>query len=365
MEKEGWVKKKLGEVCHIQNGFAFKSNLFTEEGYPILRISNIQKGKITFDNIAYFKDGSYSVDLSKYIVYPNDILMALSGATTGKVGINTSNQLLYLNQRVALFKEKEEINHKYLFYYLSNKGEEALRNAGGAAQPNLSTETLKSFEITLSPLPEQQQIVSELDCLQGIIDKKKEQLQELDKLAQSIFYTMFGDPVENEKEWNSKTFNSCFKMKSGDALSARNIIEGEFPVYGGNGIVGYHNKSNLSGVNIIIGRVGALCGNVRFVEGDLFVTDNAFILNPQIEFDNTYLTQLLKLLNLRRYARESMQPVISNSGLKNISIILPPLPLQQEFADKITAIEQQKNRIQQSLQDTETLFQSRMDYYFG
>ncbi len=224
---------------------------------------------------------------------------------------------------------------------------------------------LKELHVPIPPREEQERIVEELDCLRGIIERKREQLKQLDELAQSIFYQMFGDPITNEKGWEIKKFEECYKLASGNGLSAKQLVIGDYPVYGGNGIVGYHHEYNLDGDNIIIGRVGALCGNVRNVIGKVFVTDNAFILTKKIENDNVYLLYLLRIHNLRRYAREAMQPVISNAGLKNINIIIPSPTLQQEFAEKIEAIEKQKELIKQSITQTEELFNSRMDYYFN
>ena len=224
---------------------------------------------------------------------------------------------------------------------------------------------LKELHVPIPPREDQERIVEELDCLSGVIEKKREQLKELDALAQSIFYQMFGDPITNEKGWEVKKFEDCYKLASGNGLSAKQIIDGDYPVYGGNGIVGYHHEYNLDGNNIIIGRVGALCGNVRNIEGKAFITDNAFILTKKIDNDNVFLLHLLRIHNLRKYAREAMQPVISNAGLKNIDIIITPIALQYEFADKIEAIEKQKELIKESIKETETLFNARMDYYFN
>ena len=104
--KEGWEIKKLGDVCDIINGFAFKSHLFREEGEGILRISNIQNGYVDTADIAHFSKDDYpKVNFEKYAVLPNDIVVALSGATTGKFGINKTENKLYLNQRVAICRE--------------------------------------------------------------------------------------------------------------------------------------------------------------------------------------------------------------------------------------------------------------------
>ena len=130
--------------------------------------------------------------------------------------------------------------------------------------------------------------------------------------------------------------------------------------------MGYHNDYNLGGENIIIGRVGALCGNVRNVLGKAYITDNAFILS-KIEncWVNVFILHLLERHNLRQYARDALQPVVSNTGFKNIDIIIPPISLQQNFASKIESFEKQKELIARSIKETETLFNSRMDYYFN
>ena len=138
--------------------------------------------------------------------------------------------------------------------------------------------------------------------LNKLIQIKKEQLKDYDALAQSIFYEMFGDPVVNEKGWEVKKFGDLFKLKSGDGLSSKDFKTGIYPVYGGNGISGYHNSFNMKGCYIIIGRVGVYCGNVRKVEGEFWLTDNAFRLiykeNEQNPFFILYLLNILVLASI-------------------------------------------------------------------
>ena len=176
---------------------------------------------------------------------------------------------------------------------------------------------------------------------------------------------MFGDPINNPKGWRTTLFGNLIRLKSGDALSAKFFCDGSYPVYGGNGIAGYHNRYNVSGENIIIGRVGALCGNVRFINGDIFVTDNAFVVKVQQNIKLRFLERMLTLLELRKYANAAAQPVISNTSLKAITIPIPPIELQNEFAAKIEAIEKQKEQIESSITDLQTLLASRMDYWFN
>ena len=236
----------------------------------------------------------------------------------------------------------------------------------GAKMPRGDRNSIADYIIPVPPLSEQQRIVSELDLLSSIIEKKKAQLKEYDQLAQSIFYDMFGDPVENEKRWKVKKLGEVYKLKSGDSLSAKQFVDGQYPVYGGNGISGYHNAFNMEGNYIIIGRVGAYCGNVRNVIGKFWLTDNAFQLIYDVEQQNPiFVTYVLTYLDLHQYANHAAQPVISNITLKEIKIPYPPLSLQQSFASKIEAIERQKALIQQSITEAETLFNSRMDYWFS
>ena len=366
--KEGWDYRKLGDVCAVLNGFAFKSGKYADSGTRVIRITNVQKGFIVDDDPKYYPSKEMQ-GLNQYILKENDLLMSLTG-NVGRVGLLQKELLpAALNQRVACLRIKDSsLSLRFLFHWLNSTvfEQDAIFSASGIAQKNLSTEWLKSYKIGIPPLSEQQHIIEELDLLSSIIEKKKAQLKELDNLAQSLFYEMFGDPISNEKGWEVRKLNDIYKLKSGDGLSAKNFVEGIYPVYGGNGISGYHNAYNMNGDFIIIGRVGAYCGNVRYVKGLFWLTDNAF----QLFFDANiqtpvFVLYLLTLLDLHRFANEAAQPVISNKTLRDLDIIIPTMEMQEQFASKIEAIEHQKELIKQSIKEVETLFNSRMDYYFN
>ena len=137
----------------------------------------------------------------------------------------------------------------------------------GAAQPNLSAGSLKNFEIPLPPLPEQQRIVTILDEIFAAITKAKANAEQNLKNAKELFESYLQSAFKHEgKGWEKQRLEDCFKLKSGDGLTSKMMNEdGEYPVFGGNGIAGLHDCFNLSGTNVIIGRVGALCGNVRHI----------------------------------------------------------------------------------------------------
>jgi len=193
---EDWEEKRLEEVCGFQNGFAFKSSTFKPQGYPILRISNIQDGRIDAANrIVFFDPNDYREDLDRYRVSKGDLLIAMSGATTGKLGFNVEEKVYYLNQRVGKFEPTKRLDPRFLYYFLSTRVEENLRISAGSAQPNLSTEQIKGFLLPLPSIDEQTRIVDVLEALSKetqhlthIYERKLAALEELKKtLLQQAF----------------------------------------------------------------------------------------------------------------------------------------------------------------------------------
>ena len=389
--REGWEYKKLGEVATLINGFAFQSAMFQKAGLPIVRISNIQDDKITSDFV-YFNRGDYNIDFEKYEVLYGDILIAMSGATTGKVGINYNDEVLYLNQRVGKIVPRENIIQRYLFYYLKTNAAKSLSIAQGVAQPNLSTQQINSFVLPVPPLSEQQRIVSELDLLSSIIEKKKVQLKEYDQLAQSIFYDMFGDPVTNEKGWEvkklSESVQEMFLGPFGSALKVDSYV----PVEESYCMV-YEQKHAIQGtisldnhyINIekyeLLKRFAVkpldFIMSCRGTIGKIFqLPPNApiGIIHPSLMKirirEDVYDYVFFQFMLTKVVANEStngncVQMAITAKELGKKMLPLPPLPLQQSFASKIEAIERQKALIQQSIAEVQMLFDSRMDDWFA
>ena len=192
----GWVEKRLEEVCGLQNGFAFKSSTFKPSGAPILRISNIQDGRIEAGNrLVFFDPKDYRENLDRYRIVEDDLLIAMSGATTGKLGFNSESTIYYLNQRVGKFEPSEKLNKRFLYHFLSTKVEENLRISAGAAQPNLSTEQIKGFVLPLPSVDEQERIVEALETLseetQRLARLYDQKLAALDTLKKSLLHQAF------------------------------------------------------------------------------------------------------------------------------------------------------------------------------
>ncbi|MEH1928041.1 restriction endonuclease subunit S [Nostoc sp.] len=173
-----------------------------------------------------------------------------------------------------------------------------------------------------------------------------------------------------KENWKNKRIEQCFKVKSGDFLPANKMAkEGSVDVYGGNGIAGKHDQHNLTGENIIIGRVGAKCGNVKRVSGNIWVTDNAFYICEFIEeFDLRFLEYLLSTKNLRDTANQTAQPVISYKTIKNVILVIPPLSEQKRIVTILDEVFEGINRAiantERNLANSRELFESYLNTIF-
>ena len=370
--REGWKYQKLGELVKVINGlWVGKKPPFTN--VAVVRNANFTKScTLDMSNIAYI-DVEEKQFNTRELQYADIIIEKSGGSEKQPVGrpvfFNIKDRgYSFSNFTATLRVVSSDIVPEYLYKVLLAQYKQGVTKRLQSKTTGLHNLDFKSYLKSVIPIPsceKQLSIVSELDKINELIRLKKEQLEDYDNLAQSIFYEMFGDPVVNEKGWEVKKFADLYKLKSGDSLSAKNFVEGEIPVYGGNGISGYHNDFNMDGDFIIIGRVGVYCGNVREVHGKFWLTDNAFQLfyNREIQYP-CFIHYLLEILDLHQYANAAAQPVISNLTLKDVEIIIPPLPLQQLFAQGIELIEQQKAEIQSTIADLETLLASRMQYWF-
>lgn len=311
----------------------------------------------------YISEDKFS-KLARFEVGPGDFIMSCRG-TIGKIFRLPANAPKgIIHPSVMKIRIKEDVVLPDFFKTLLESIMSRQITKGNCVQMAITAKVLSKLPVFIPCISTQQIIISELNQIKTLIEIKEKQLQELEELEQTIFHEMFGDPIDNEKKWATEKFSNCFLLKSGTGLPSKKICIGEFPIYGGNGIVGYHNVYNLEGDNIIIGRVGALCGNVRNVCGKIFVTDNAFIMTKKININNKFIQHLLTHINLRSFAHDALQPVISNQTLKNIDIILPDIHLQTEFSSKIKQVELMKDVIEKEIKPLKELLASRMQYWF-
>ena len=158
---DGVEYKKLSTICDFYSGFSFKASLFKKDGLPICKTTNIQNDLINFNDMECFTLNDYNEDLSKYIIYPNSIVIGMSG--TIKIGMNKSNKICYLNQRVGMFKPKSIINNSFLYYYLLNIIDSLVEKINGGSVKNLSNNDINNLDILVPPIEVQCEIVKILD----------------------------------------------------------------------------------------------------------------------------------------------------------------------------------------------------------
>ena len=235
----------------------------------------------------------------------------------------------------------------------------------GITYPAVSDKDVRSFVIPAPPIDEQKAICSLLDKLSLVIEKKKQQVKELDNLAQAIFYDMFGEDRAIEQNWLKCCVGDIYQFQYG---KGNNIPEdeGEYPCYGSNGIVGHHITYNSEDAPVI-GHIGAYAGIVNWGAGKHYVTYNGVICKLKDNRNNPiygyYMLKSQDYLNVAK--RGGAQPFVSYDLLEQPTTFMPPLSLQQSFAAKVETIEHQKELINQSIREAQTLFDSRMEYYFG
>lgn len=384
-----WERVRLGDVCKIDNGYAFKSkNYVSDKGARIIRITNVQKGKVV-DNDPKLYPFEMLAGLERYEIFENDIMMSLTG-NVGRVGRFPKEMLpAYINQRVCRIKSiDKKLDETYLFHFLNSDifEREAIYASAGIAQLNLSTNWVADYIIPLPPMSVQKEIVEKLDKAAAIREKSKALLAHYDALAESLFIELFGDPISNEKGWEISTFGAEFKISSGGTPKT-NIGEywegGNIPWIGSNmckdEIIyqndgkfitqkGLENSSTkIFKVNsVLVALVGATIGKTALLKFDTAINQNIAGIVVSDKFNSYFVFYCLRNL----YGKflelgEGSFKMANLSFVRNLEIPLPPLSLQVKFAEMVENIEEQKVRAKAEIEQGEAVFQALLQESFG
>ena len=384
--------KKLGEVAEVLNGFAFKSSEYIAEGIRVIRIANVQKGAIVDDAPAFYPR-SKEQGLKRYMLREDDILMSLTG-NVGRVGLLPKEMLpAALNQRVACLRIiNPAISFKFLYSYLNSDffEQQCIAASRGIAQLNMSTEWLKEQLIPIPSLDIQHSIVRELDAINAIIADKRQQLAELDNLAQAIFYNMFGDPIANDKGWEVKKMNElCYEFKYGTSSPATPNGKYKYLRMCNLTYNGYLDLTDIKMINvpdeeiekcivrkgdILFNRTNSidLIGKTCMFDEDEPMVIAGYIIRVRVTDAvlPIYIARAFNIPSIKKLLRVMAKGAVNQANinakeLASISIPLPPLPLQQAFAAKIEAIEEQKSAVRASLTEFESLLAQRLEHHFA
>ncbi|MDD1874669.1 restriction endonuclease subunit S [Klebsiella pneumoniae] len=384
--------KPLREVCDFKNGFAFKSNLFKETGLPIIRITNIDGFNVNLDEVKYFSPNDYKEDMSSFEVSMGDIVIAMSGATTGKVGFYKNETRCYLNQRVGKFVPKRNLlNNKYLYHFLLLNTEAIYILAGGGAQPNLSSNALMSkllIPIPSSSNPEkslaiQAEIVRILDKFTALTAELTAELT-MRKKQYNYYRDQLLSFEEGEVEW--KTLIDACDYVDYRGKTPRKTSEGIFLVTAKNirmGFIDYTLSQEFiskSDYSIVMRRGTAKIGDILITTeapcGFVAQVDNENIALAQrvIKYrskdknlSNSFLKHYLlgsqfqeKLMNT---ATGSTVKGIKGSKLHQLTVPIPSVNAQEKIVRILDKFDTLTNSISEGLPREIELRQKQYEYY--
>lgn len=391
--RKGWEYKKLGEVCTlISDGSHNPPKGIDHSLYRMISSQNVfdDNLQITEDNVRYITESDHLCENKRTKLQKDVVLLTIVG-TIGRSCVLKGNEgCLTLQRSVAALHPSDQIIPRYLMHCLIGNRHTLNQEAHGIAQKGIYLKQLSSLSIPLPPKSTQLAIVSELDKINELIRLKKEQLKDFDNLAQSLFYEMFGNPVENEMGWEVKKLNEIVSdncsisygiVQPGDGVEngvpvvrpvdmtktfvsrkglknttkeisdsyKRTILKGNeilMCVRGTTGLISMATPE-LQGCNVTRGIAPIECGPT---------CDKWFvfyqILNPAIQH------------HIAEYTRGIALKQINMKDVRDIPLCLPPLSLQRLFAQRIEQIEREKSEVQKSIQDLETLLASRIQYWF-
>jgi len=261
---------------------------------------------------------------------------------------------------VPLRPRSDLLDRRYLTYYLRSNHFLNFANVAvaGVKMPRIIMAKFWKHKIPLPPLSEQQHIVEFLDQADALRKKRAEADAKATRILPALFYKMFGDPTTNPKGLVKKKLGDLIKVRSGNFLPAKNMDPaGRYPVYGGNGINGYHSEFMFERPVIVLGRVGVYCGAIHYSEPNCWVTDNAlYVAEQSKDLHPRYLAEALRVANLNQYAGRAGQPLISGSRIYPIEILVPPPEKQETFANRFVALYGHERHRQDAGDHIERLF---------
>lgn len=391
----GWINNTIGEICtKITDGSHNPpKGLPYPTDFKMISSQNVFNDVLDCSDVRYLSEADFSLEDKRTRIRRGDVLLTIVG-TIGRCAVVKGNEgPITLQRSVAVLSPTDEVLPRFLMYALMGNRENLERESHGIAQKGIYLKQLSKFKISRpKTIDEQQRIVNELDLLASIIDKKNAQLRDLDALAQSIFYEMFGDPAVNEKGWPVKKISDLF-----DVGSSKRVFESEWrdsgvPFYRAREIVrlskglpledpifieeslftAYKEKYGIPAAgDIMVTGVGTLgiCYLVKegdrfyFKDGNTLWFKDKHVSNSRFIKDQ-FLTEFVKD-QIKGNSHGATVGTYTIVNAKKTRVICPPVKLQNEYEERVNAIDSQKRVIGKSLTETQNLLDSRMHNYFG
>ncbi|WP_436395104.1 restriction endonuclease subunit S [Acidithiobacillus ferriphilus] len=367
MHRPCYDRTELKEVVDVISGYAFPGYEMGSSGSPIIKIKNIIPPMVDTTDVDRISEEFIASipKLEKFRLKHKDILIAMTGATVGKIGrFPKANEIFYLNQRVARvdLRNPAQADIDYIYYVLSQTQytDQIFSLADGSAQANVSASQIGNITMPLPPLPEQRRIAHILGTLDDNIENNRKTAKTLEAMAQAIFQSWFVDfdPVrakmagesresickrlkltpeildlfpdrlvdselgEIPEGWVVKSLGDLIELAYGKPLKAENRTHGSVPVYGSNGLIGWHDEKLINGPGIVVGRKGNP-GTVTWVESNFYPIDTTFYVIPASGIRLRFVYHALMRHDLASLGADSAVPGL-NRNLAYISKQLVP-----------------------------------------
>lgn len=363
-----WTTTSLSEVCTKIVDGSHNPPKAVENGFPMLSAKNIYKRKVFFDDYRLISKEDFEIENNRTNISSGDVLLTIVGAIGRGAVVNEGLDKFTLQRSVAVLKPFQ-INPKYLSYALeAPKLQKYLQdNAKGTAQKGIYLKALSAVTIPLAPLNEQRRIADKLDTTLARVDTLNDRLARITPLLKRFRQSVLAAATSGRltEDWvlqyslpeaHQCTLKEVIKVSSGDGLTAKNMnSDGGIPVFGGNGINGYHDQHNVNESTIVIGRVGYYCGSVHLTPEKAWVTDNAL----KVVYDKQYINKKFlyySLLgnDLRKNVSSTAQPVISGQKIYSLPFRLPVIEEQTEIVRRVETLFAFADRLEARLQSAQT-----------
>lgn len=378
------MKVSLTDICDFQGGTQPPKDEWIDQpaqGYVrMLQIRDFtQSGK---NYIEYVKDtGKLKTCIE------DDILIGRYGASIGKILTGLAGA--YNVAIVKTIPDEKVVNKKYLYWYLNSQYfQRFISNVGSrAAQAGFNKNDLGAAQIPLVDKERQEEICEVLEKANKLISLRKQQLAKLDELVKARFVEMFGDPIRNEKGWNTYTLaEMCDGIGDGLHGTPEYDENGEYPFINGNNLISGIIQINPStkkvnkktyekhyikiSQNAILLSINGTLGRIAFYNSEqVMLGKSACYCNLRDEVNRIFVYNIMKTDAFARYLEDNAtKSTIKNVGLKAIReyrLIMPPIPLQNQFSSFVERVDQQKQTVQQSLEKLEFMKKALMQEFFG
>jgi len=334
-----WKSCKLSEVVSLLSGFAFKSTDWQETGTPVLKITNVRNGKVNLEGCSYISK-KRSDESMNFKVQKGDLLITLTGEI-GATGFYAEEFEARLNQRVGKIVSLNtgQIDLKFVAYFLESpqSRETMWATAKGVAQANISPKEVLNLEFPLPSISEQHKIVELLEDYLSRLDAALADVKQAKMRAAQFrrsFIHQMTTTIEGSEVMGILDICDVYQPKT---ISTKELIsDGEFPVYGANGQIGFYDKFNHEESEVTVTCRGATCGTVNVIPAMSWITGNAMVFRPKdSRIQKGFLEYVLRGMDWTPVITGTAQPQITRTSLQDVFVNVPSPDIQNDIYMKL------------------------------